>query len=1012
MVLLLLLLLVLLPLKCGGASRYSYHRQAGGTGSAGGGDADAVAERIASAEELWNGARKLWETHGAGVAWPVAFEATKLDPLDPALIFNAAVLREQYNAAAARAGRRQNKGEKGQARNAETNGGDGEPGPSQIELLAQAHALAWKYDLRLKAAWNLASLVEMQHAHNQTTRSRANALEAWRDVLDVPMVSKRMKGEALAKIQKLRERGAAEGTLSVDDDPSTGTFTSTTATTTTTTGEANILLSTLNTLLSVMHSDHLEKDRMHAESSRRGPSLETMDMAKLDAIGVLLSCIAGRSRSRSATATTVSTAAAISYCCDAPGLDPGRDSANTAADAVTNADADADADIIVEIDDSSSSRMASLTGFINAVHASIVRPRERRKDKTRRSRRQMQRSCVAPKGASSSSCSTAPPPPTLHPSPNVLVVGAGPSGMTTALTAFRDGAASVSVFEKRASAPSRQHWFDADPKTMQVLSEWGLGRFVQVPMQLEPTMPGYATFQCHMLERFLALVAYASSSSSPSMGTDGIVVRRGIAFERFVDDGETWKERGRKEKDKKQREDVEGVGSSPVALFRRVNTRAGGTVDSAVPLLEAVPFDVLFACDGANSAVREAAGVSAELQGTFLPFREEIGKRRDEKSIRRKQERGERRLAQLKGTFKPQSKSRDGELLAEEEEEVEQGEQGEQEQDGLSHTTLILAFELERRNNSYACPAYHEHLGAFAPAVADVSGGITAVFKRMHSPFCEFQVLLSHELLASLRVLGASRVPMNRIFVDQDFFPWDAVLAAADSLFARPFGSVDNLRRALRPYAYHRFSLIGRSSEHDGVTAGAAAAGAGAAATAAMVPAPRHAVLFRMGIRRANRSALVHDNCGIVVIRGDAVLSAHYRLGIGINQAFASLENEVSGIVLQWQRLFELSAAENRRSTTRVAVLEELAERHRLRADPRVTWMSDVQLFTMFFEAYCDLVVDNSDLNDLVVLRKVRAGVGGADVAAHVGDEPLSDVDIQQLPCMLRWLSFSRNRVP
>ena len=66
----------------------------------------------------------------------------------------------------------------------------------------------------------------------------------------------------------------------------------------------------------------------------------------------------------------------------------------------------------------------------------------------------------------------------------------------------------------------------------------------------------------------------------------------------------------------------------------------------------------------------------------------------------------------------------------------------------------------------------------------------------------------------------------------------------------------------------------------------------------------------------------------------------------------------------------------------------------------------------MFFEAYCDLVVDNSDLNDLVVLRKVRAGVGGADVAAHDGDEPLSDVDIQQLPCMTRWLTFSRNRVP
>jgi 2-polyprenyl-6-methoxyphenol hydroxylase-like FAD-dependent oxidoreductase len=469
-----------------------------------------------------------------------------------------------------------------------------------------------------------------------------------------------------------------------------------------------------------------------------------------------------------------------------------------------------------------------------------------------------------------------------------------------------------------------------------------------------------------MLERFLALVVYASSSTYP--GADEILVRRGIAFERFADN--TIEE-----------EDIVPSGSPSIALFRRSFVDTAHNPDA----LQAVPFDVIFACDGANSAVRNAAGVIAELQGTFLPFREEIGLRRDEKSIRQKQERGVRRLAQLKGTFRrTQSQSVDVESRA-------------QEAQGLSQTTLILAFEKETRNGSLACPAYHKHMDAFAPAVADASGGITAVFKRLHSPFCEFQVLLSHKLMASLRVSGESRVPIGRIFVDQDFFPWENVLAAADLLFVRPFGSVESLRRALRPYAYHKAG--DQDDQYNGSSVRATAT------------PPRHAVLFRMGIHRASRSALVHGDGSIVVIRGDAVLSAHYRLGIGINQAFESLENEVAGIVLQWHRLFELAAAEVDQPRTRLSVLEELAERHRLRADPRVTWMSDVQLFTMFFEAYCDLIVDNSDLNDLVVLRKVRSSPG-AKVAAHVSAEPLSDADVQHLPCMVQWLNFSRNNAP
>ena len=190
--------------------------------------------------------------------------------------------------------------------------------------------------------------------------------------------------------------------------------------------------------------------------------------------------------------------------------------------------------------------------------------------------------------------------------------------MTTALTAFRDGASTVSVFEKRSTAPGRQHWFDADPRTMQMLNEWGLDRFVHVPMELEASMPGYATFQCHMLERFLALVAFAASYERDCLDeigtTSSIIVQRGVVFERF---------------EGTQREVDSGDEAPSMAVFRHSDNS-----------LETVTFDLLFACDGANSDVRKAAGVKAELQGTFLPFREEMGTRRDENIIRRKQEEG------------------------------------------------------------------------------------------------------------------------------------------------------------------------------------------------------------------------------------------------------------------------------------------------------------------------------------------------------------------------------------
>ena len=98
-------------LLCGDGLPYSYHYHAANIDRPDdSGAEDSVTRRIGSAEELWRGAQQLWETHGPLSAWPVAFEATKLDPLDPASLFNAAVLREQYDRVEADVARRRSPG--------------------------------------------------------------------------------------------------------------------------------------------------------------------------------------------------------------------------------------------------------------------------------------------------------------------------------------------------------------------------------------------------------------------------------------------------------------------------------------------------------------------------------------------------------------------------------------------------------------------------------------------------------------------------------------------------------------------------------------------------------------------------------------------------------------------------------------------------------------------------------------------------------------------------------------
>ena len=86
-----------------------------------------------------------------------------------------------------------------------------------------------------------------------------------------------------------------------------------------------------------------------------------------------------------------------------------------------------------------------------------------------------------------------------------------------------------------------------------------------------------------------------------------------------------------------------------------------------------------------------------------------------------------------------------------------------------------------------------------------------------------------------------------------------------------------------------------------------------------------------------------------------------------------------------------------RSSTTENEVdAAELVGLARERAASRVAWMVHVQLFTMMFEAFCDTIVDNSDLNRLTVLKKDFQ-------AKAMSAKPLGEADILSLDCMRRF---------
>ena len=681
--------------------------------------------------------------------------------------------------------------------------------PLVLQQLFNAKLLAFDPELRLKASWNHASvLVELYNSNDPTIKEllqiqKKDVISSWQDVCDLPGLSTQMLNQAKGTLRSLtRETRQKKNPESSQTPPE------------------NSMVQGLKTIFDY------RKKHMYLKNNETQPLGSPLERQSVTILNIFLSLLRKKQNYvlESLSLEIFEQISSLLNCMvlvsdiDINGIDVDSTSITNIAHCV---------DKNIEWKTIISSDQHNLLRFVSRIVRTIVRPHRRRKELN-----------------------------THQSSSNIVVVGAGPTGLSTAIAAFREGAETVTIYEKRG-IPTRHHWFDADPSTMHLLKMWGLD-LLDIRMQLEKEMPNYATLQCNVLERFLGLIASAS----------GIEIKRHVL--------------------------VESVNEQENILILKDAT--------TTTHFSSVQFDILFICDGTNSQLRNSLNIASSFQNSFSVVR---GKR----------------IKFLHEKDTP-----------------------------LSQTSLILGFQQNKQGD---CPKFDVKKTAFDPALINTDDRrVTAIFKRMYPPFCECQILFSNKTFDP-------PLEMDQAYIDDlNVIPYELVRTSINSLFVNKFDTVERLRNALLPYLY--------DDDENGNNE------------------KKHAILFRMGIKQIETPAFASSAGALIIFRGDALISAHYRLGIGINQALGSLNTEVTAPLKQLMFHRRISSSD---------ISKELAKEAIYRMTPRISWMAQIQLYTLFYESYCDVIVDNSNLNDLVVLKKDF-------MTKKLLATPLTKDEILKLECM------------
>ena len=448
---------------------------------------------------------------------------------------------------------------------------------------------------------------------------------------------------------------------------------------------------------------------------------------------------------------------------------------------------------------------------------------------------------------------------------SVLVTGAGPAGLLTALVAEATGRCDVLITEKRKRF-SRRIWFDLTPATLggssvPQLFRWGVfnlttgavfndGRSSRADPERE-----IASLQCNVLERSLLLVLETSRDEARARDPQN-AISRGLSFTGFCEGAS---------------------GAVKAVLSYESPSEVGGEdlepckmlYDRKKSVARIVSADIVFAADGRNSIVRARAGLDSMPQ------------------------------LQLEGRPSP---------------------------GGLSQLTLILHFDGIKSGadgGTWTCPDFDETVGPYdtwrrVP-------GVTAAFKRMWWPYCEMQLLFSERAAREIETEGKEGASLERTL--RQLF---------DLLRLRPRDSPSPSPPTSSSSSTASFATF--STSH------------ALSSAVEVLLAEHHATVAHFGRIRIDRasaaSALLEPGNVLVALRGDALVTAHYRLGIGVNEAFSGLPH-VSKLLHDWPA--PSSSTDALRAAARGAWDASISAR----SDTMVRR----QLEAIYWEAFCGFIV-------------------------------------------------------
>ena len=233
----------------------------------------------------------------------------------------------------------------------------------------------------------------------------------------------------------------------------------------------------------------------------------------------------------------------------------------------------------------------------------------------------------------------------------------------------------------------------------------------------------------------------------------------------------------------------------------------------------------------------------------------------------------------------------------------------------ISQVTLIIAFALDA-NERCPQPMREEPTSAggqqqgYALAPHEISFdevGVSAVFKRLYEPYCELQILFERPLGETLLTTFEEHSAKSKLAARRRGGSSASSTGGITSGSLPSDAEYDALSKAL-PLA-----LLLRICRR--VIASPTFADERELLAALRRPAPNDppdAALFRIRIAKADGAGRVllpaagetraKKAAGLALLRGDALVSPHYRLGVGVNHAFDTLPHLSNLLQSAWGR--------------------------------------------------------------------------------------------------------------